>query len=176
MGFGFRHVLMDQWGQASELKPHLLNNDDLWKKNGHSKYWKPPHSYHIVPILAWKSSFQYRYLEGSKQPVLQNLSLIYIFMRIHEKKFTHQAKFHKNRTSGSWVIASFVQKTRHYHFICKCVVCNVESGRRKEWLQQWVVSRWSCSNTTTNRFICEASGEGCSVDDVLCCVVKWNCI
>ena len=58
------------------------------KKNGHSKNWKPPHSYQIVPILARKSSFQYRYLEGSKWPVLQNLSLIYIIMKIHEKKFT----------------------------------------------------------------------------------------
>ena len=62
--------------------------DDLWKKNRHSKYWKPPHSYHIVPILARKSSFQYRYLEGFKWPVLQNLSLIYILMKIYEKKFT----------------------------------------------------------------------------------------
>ena len=88
MWYGFRHVLMVQWGQASELKPHLWNDDDLWKKNGHSKNWKPPHSYQIVPILAQKSSFQYRYLEGSKWPVLQNLSLIYIIMKIHEKKFT----------------------------------------------------------------------------------------
>ena len=23
-----------QWGQASELKPHLWNDDDLWKKMG----------------------------------------------------------------------------------------------------------------------------------------------
>ena len=68
--------------------PHLWNDDDLWKKNRHSKYWKSPHSYHIVPILARKSSFQYRYLEGFKWPVLQNLSLIYILMKIHEKKFT----------------------------------------------------------------------------------------
>ena len=88
IGYGFRHVLMVQWGQASELKPHLWNDDDLWKKNRHSKYWKSPHSYHIVPILARKSSFQYRYLEGFKWPVLQNLSLIYILMKIHEKKFT----------------------------------------------------------------------------------------
>ena len=73
---------------ASELKPHIHNNEDPWEKIHHSKYWKPPHSYHIVPILARKSSFQYRYLEGFKWPVLQNLSLIYILMKIHEKKFT----------------------------------------------------------------------------------------
>ena len=88
MGYGFRHVLMVQQAQALELKPHLWYNEDLWKKIRHFKYWKPPHSYHIVPILAKKSRFQYRYLEGFKWPVLQNLSLIYIIMRIHEKKFT----------------------------------------------------------------------------------------
>ena len=60
----------------------------ICEKIRHFKNWKPPHSYHIVPILAQKSSFQYRYLEGSKWPVLQNLSLIYIIMKIHEKKFT----------------------------------------------------------------------------------------
>ena len=46
-------------------------------------------SYHIVPIFAQKSSFQYRYLEGFKWPMLQNLSLIYIIMKIHDKKINH---------------------------------------------------------------------------------------
>ena len=44
--------------------------------------------FQIALILAQKSSFKYRYLEGSKWPVLQNLSLIYIIMKIHEKKIT----------------------------------------------------------------------------------------
>ena len=73
---------------ASELKPHIHNNEDLWKKIRHFPYWKLPHSYHIVPILARKSSFQYGYLEDMIWTVLRNLSLIYIIMKIHEKKFT----------------------------------------------------------------------------------------
>ena len=88
MRYGFGNVLMVQQAQALELKPHLWYNEDLWKKIRHFKYWKPPHSYHIVPILAQKSSFQYRYLEGFKWSVLRNLSLIYISMMIHGKKFT----------------------------------------------------------------------------------------
>ena len=34
MGYGFRKVLMVQKVQASKLKPHLWNNEDLWKKMG----------------------------------------------------------------------------------------------------------------------------------------------
>ena len=75
--------------QALELMPHLWNNDDLWKKIEHFKHWKSPHSYHVVLILAEKSSCQYRYLEGFKWPVLWNLSLIYIIMVIYEKKNHH---------------------------------------------------------------------------------------
>ena len=88
IGYGFRHVLRVHNVQALELKPHIWNNDDLWKKIEHFKHWKSPHSYHVVLILTKKSSSQYRYLEGFKWPVLWNLSLIYIFMMIHEKKFT----------------------------------------------------------------------------------------
>ena len=58
------------------------------KKIEHFKHWKSPHSYYVVLILAEKSSSQYRYLEGFKWPALRNLSLIYIFMMIREKKFT----------------------------------------------------------------------------------------
>ena len=54
MGYGFRHVLMVQKAQASKLKPHIGKNEDLLKKTEHFKYWKPPCSYHIVPILAEK--------------------------------------------------------------------------------------------------------------------------
>ena len=32
---------------ALELKPHLHNGDDLWKKNYHFMYWKLPYSYNI---------------------------------------------------------------------------------------------------------------------------------
>ena len=71
---------------ALELKPHLWNNDDLWKKIWHFKHWKSLHSYHVAPILAFKSSSQYGYLEGFKWPVLWNLSLIYELMMICEKK------------------------------------------------------------------------------------------
>ena len=56
MGYGFRHVLMVQKAQASKLKPHIGNNEDLLKKTEHFKYWKPSCSYHIVPILAERSS------------------------------------------------------------------------------------------------------------------------
>ena len=34
IGYGFRHVLMVQKVLASKLKPHLWNNEDLWKKIG----------------------------------------------------------------------------------------------------------------------------------------------
>ena len=85
IGYRFRHVLMIQELTALELKPHLWNNDDLWKKIWHFKHWKSLHSYHVAPILAFKSSSQYGYLEGFKWPVLWNLSLIFIIMRIHEK-------------------------------------------------------------------------------------------
>ena len=85
IGYRFRHVLMIQELTALELKPHLWNNDDLWKKIWHFKHWKSLHSYHVAPILAFKSSSQYGYLEGFKWPVLLNLSLIFIIMRIHEK-------------------------------------------------------------------------------------------
>ena len=78
MGYGFRHVLMVQWGQASELKPHIWNDEDLWKKIRHFQYWQLPHSYHIVQILARKSNFSFMYLKGMKWPVLQSLSLEYI--------------------------------------------------------------------------------------------------
>ena len=83
--YRFRHVLMIQKFTAMELKPHLWNNDDLWKKIWHFKHWKSLHSYHVAPILAFKSSSQYGYLEGFKWPMLWNLSLIFIIMRIHEK-------------------------------------------------------------------------------------------
>ena len=56
MGYGFRHVLMVQKAQASKLKPHIGKNEDLLKKTEHFKYWKPSCSYHIVPILAERSS------------------------------------------------------------------------------------------------------------------------
>ena len=56
MGYGFRHVLIVQKAQASELKPHIWNNIDLQKKIKHFKYCKPPCSYHIVPILDKVSS------------------------------------------------------------------------------------------------------------------------
>ena len=85
IGYGFGYVLMIQKFTALELKPHLWNNDDLWKKIWHFKHWKSLHSYHVAPILAFKSSSQYGYLEGFKWPVLWNLSLIFIIMRIHEK-------------------------------------------------------------------------------------------
>ena len=81
------HVLRVPKVKAFEIKPHLWNNDDLWKRIGHFKHWKSLHSYHVAPILAFKSSSQYGYLEGFKWPVLWNLSLIFIIMRIHEKIF-----------------------------------------------------------------------------------------
>ena len=34
MGYQFRHVLIVPEAQAWELKPHLWNNEDLWKKLG----------------------------------------------------------------------------------------------------------------------------------------------
>ena len=32
IGYGFRHVLRVPKVKAFEIKPHLWNNDDLWKK------------------------------------------------------------------------------------------------------------------------------------------------
>ena len=79
------HVLRVPKVKAFEIKPHLWNNDDLWKKIGHFKHWKSLRSYHVTPILALKSSSQYAYLVGFKWPVFWNLSLIFIIMKIHEK-------------------------------------------------------------------------------------------
>ena len=58
MWYGFRHVLMVQKVQASERKHYLWNNEDLCKNIRCYKYWNPPCSYHIVPILAQISSTQ----------------------------------------------------------------------------------------------------------------------
>ena len=38
-----------------ELKPHLWNIEDLWNEIRHFLYWKLPHSYYIVLILAKKT-------------------------------------------------------------------------------------------------------------------------
>ena len=37
-GYRFRHVLRVLKDEAFELKPHLWNNDDMWKKIGHFKH------------------------------------------------------------------------------------------------------------------------------------------
>ena len=47
---------MVQKAQASKFKPHLWNNEDLWKKIEYFKYWKPPCNDHIVSIFAEISS------------------------------------------------------------------------------------------------------------------------
>ena len=48
MWYQFRHVLMVQMPCALELKPHLHNDNDLWKKNYHFTYWKLPYSFNIA--------------------------------------------------------------------------------------------------------------------------------
>ena len=87
MWYQLRHVLMVQIVYALKLKPHLHNDDDLWKKNWHFMYWKLPYSYNIGQNLPKKTASQYRYLERSKWAVLWNLSLIPTLMMIRGKNF-----------------------------------------------------------------------------------------
>ena len=48
------------WSNGVKLQNlSLIYEILIGKKNRHSKYWKPPHSYHIVPFLTQKSSLQY---------------------------------------------------------------------------------------------------------------------
>ena len=87
MWYQFRHVWKGQMTCASELKPYFHNNEDLWKKNWHFKYWNWPRCNQNSQILAKKSISQYGYLKHSKCAVLRNLSLISIITRIGEKNW-----------------------------------------------------------------------------------------
>ena len=44
-----------QMSCALELKPHLQNDNDLWKKNYRFMYWNLPYSYNIGQNLPKKS-------------------------------------------------------------------------------------------------------------------------
>ena len=76
-----------------ELKPHLWNNDDMSKKLDtlSVKYWKLPHSCHIVPKKAVLSAGKYVYIQYKDvflgiymiYPSFCLVSLSFIFRKQH---------------------------------------------------------------------------------------------
>ena len=58
------HVLRRlQMTCASELKPHIHNNEDPWEKIHHFKYWNSLNRYPIVIFAMWLLSREFLYLK-----------------------------------------------------------------------------------------------------------------
>ena len=49
---------------ASELKPHIHINEDLWEKIHHFQYWNSLNSNHMAKITIWYLSGEFQYLKG----------------------------------------------------------------------------------------------------------------
>ena len=49
---------------ASELKPHIHINEDLWEKIHHFQYWNSLNSNHMAKITIWYLSREFQYLKG----------------------------------------------------------------------------------------------------------------
>ena len=59
----FRHVWKGQMTCASELKPHIHNNEDPWEKNHHFKYKNSLDSNHMAKITIGYLSREFQYLK-----------------------------------------------------------------------------------------------------------------